>query len=145
MASASFRVRVKPNKNPVRAVVCLNGKPWGAVPGGAGQGGGAAARPSPRASPKAAAAAAAAAVAEEAEAGESGAIRVCSAGSVISGLHMKLYDQGGAEVVVGKKTFEVGGWWLLLLFFFALAAAWFFCLARGTQSRAGGRMPLWGM
>lgn len=92
VASTSLTVRVKPSKNPVRAVVCLDGNPW----------------PTPGEAKRAAAGAAALVGTGAAKAADAvGVSRPYLAGSVISGLHIRLYDQGGVEVAVGKDTFEV--------------------------------------
>lgn len=87
VASTSFTVKVKPSKVPFRAVVCLDGNAW----------------PSPEEVERAPAAGTAAA-----KAADSVAVRRSyPAGSVISGLHLRLYDQGGNELLVGKDSFEV--------------------------------------
>eukprot|EP00752_Nemacystus_decipiens_P004173 g3816.t1 len=86
VASTSFTVKVMPSKVPFRAVVCLDGNAW----------------PSPEEVENAPAAGTAAA-----KAADSVAVRRSyPAGSVISGLHLRLYDQGGNELLVGKDSFE---------------------------------------
>lgn len=80
-------VKVVPSKVPFRAVVCLDGNAW----------------PSPEEVERAPAAGTAAA-----KAADSVAVRRSyPAGSVISGLHLRLYDQGGIELLIGKDSFEV--------------------------------------
>lgn len=87
MASTSFTVRVMPSKVPFRAVVCLHGNAW----------------PAPEEVERAPAAGTGAA-----KAADSVKVRRSYvAGSVISGLHLRLYDQGGSELLVGKDSFEV--------------------------------------
>lgn len=76
-----------PSKVPFRAVVCLDGNAW----------------PPPEEAERAPAAGTGAAKAAD-------SVRVRRAyvaGSVISGLHLRLYDQGGSELLVGKDSFEV--------------------------------------
>lgn len=103
MASTSFTVRIMPSKHPIRAVVCLESVAWptaverAAATAAAAGGDGAAA-----ASQAIATGAGAAKAAET-----SGVRRSYAAGSVIAGLHLRLYDQGGLEVAVSKDTFEV--------------------------------------
>lgn len=92
MASASFTIRVRPNKDPTEAVVCLGGKPW----------------PSPSEAERFAASAEAAAGSGAAKATDSvGVRRSYQAGSVISGLHLRLFDQSESEVKIDKDTFDV--------------------------------------
>eukprot|EP00903_Cladosiphon_okamuranus_P018047 g16608.t1 len=86
VASTSFTVRVMPSKVPFRAVVCLDGNAW----------------PSPEEVERAPAAGTGAAKAADSV----GVRRSYTAGSVISGLHLRLYDQGGSELLVGKDSFE---------------------------------------
>ncbi|CAM9825307.1 unnamed protein product [Scytosiphon promiscuus] len=86
VASASFTVRVMPSRVPFRAVVCLDGNAW----------------PNPEDVERAPAAGTGAAKAADAV----GVRRSYTAGSAISGLHLRLYDQGGSELVVGEDTFE---------------------------------------
>lgn len=87
MASTSFTVKVMPSKVPFRAVVCLDGNAW----------------PSPEEVERAPVAGTGAAKAADSV----GVRRSYPAGSVISGLHLRLYDQGGSELLVGKDSFEV--------------------------------------
>ena len=87
MTSTSFTVRIMPSKVPFRAVVCLDGNAW----------------PAPEEAERAPAAGTGAAKAADAV----GVRRSYVAGSVISGLHLRLYDQGGSELLVGKDSFEV--------------------------------------
>ncbi|CAM9778395.1 unnamed protein product, partial [Ectocarpus sp. 12 AP-2014] len=86
VASTSFTVRVMPSKVPFRAVVCLDGNAW----------------PDPEEAERAPEAGTGAAKAADAV----GVRRAYIAGGEISGLHLRLYDQGGSELVVGKDTFD---------------------------------------
>ena len=91
-ASAAFMIRVAPNRNPTEAVVCLGDNPW----------------PSPSEAEKFAAFAEAEAGTGAAKAADSvGVRRSYQAGSEISGLRLKLFDQGGSEVKISRDTFEV--------------------------------------
>lgn len=87
VASTSFMVKVMPSKVPFRAVVCLDGNAW----------------PAPEEAERAPAAGTGAAKAADSV----GVRRSYPAGSVISGLHLRLFDQGGTELLVGKDSFEV--------------------------------------
>ncbi|CAM9801347.1 unnamed protein product [Pylaiella littoralis] len=78
VASTSFTIRIMPSKVPFRVVVCLDGKEW----------------PAPQETERAP-------LADGVEARQH-----YPAGSVISGLHLRLYDQGGSELVVTKDTFD---------------------------------------
>ncbi|CAM9280554.1 unnamed protein product [Ascophyllum nodosum] len=90
-ASAAFMIRVAPNRNPTEAVVCLGDNPW----------------PSPSEAEKFAAFAEAEAGTGAAKAADSvGVRRSYQAGSEISGLRLKLFDQGGSEVKITRDTFE---------------------------------------